>query len=67
MERKERYIIQDAEAWNKIDAYDKFTEALDILNSFIEEDEKNWCANPNYYEILDQETGKLYDRYGDEK
>ena len=47
------YIIRDREAGNKIDICDTLEEAEKQLKQFEEDDKKNGCYTPDFYEIVE--------------
>lgn len=48
---KTKYILQDREAGNFIDAFDSLEEAEKALSEYEEEDKKDGNYTPDFYEI----------------
>jgi hypothetical protein len=48
------YIIRDMEAGNKIEICDTFEEAEKQVKQFEQDDKKNGCYTPDFYEIVEE-------------
>ena len=63
----ERFIIQDSQSGYMISSFNTFEEAFSTLRGYVKEDIMDMNYTPNFYEIKDMETGKLFDEDGNQK
>ena len=65
--KTERFIIQDSQSGCMIESFATFEEAFSTLRGYVKEDIMEMDYTPNFYEIKDIETGKLFDEDGNQK
>ena len=65
--KMERFIIQDSQSGCMIESFATFEEAFSTLRGYVKEDIMEMDYTPNFYEIKDTETGKLFDEDGNQK
>lgn len=58
-----RFVIRDSEAGNRIDYFDTFEEAFEMLKQYEEEDKKEETYTENFYEIYDLINEKIVDEW----
>lgn len=63
----ERFIIQDSQSGCMIESFATFEEAFSTLRGYVKEDIMEMDYTPNFYEIKDIETDKLFDEDGNQK
>ena len=54
------FIIRDREAGNRIEAVETYEEALELVEEYEEEDEKDGNFTENFYEIVEAEPQVLF-------